>query len=129
MQKQIQKNIRYINHSSPIDIKNITDSFNHSQLFQGIIKSNNIIQNDYIYGRINGVNMYFSNIRAESELKHSWRNPLDIPSITILQEDTSYSNWYFLYHFTIYILCIFFSNQINKNNPIYIWQYFSRQKY
>ncbi|WP_257236274.1 DUF3137 domain-containing protein, partial [Nostoc sp. 'Peltigera malacea cyanobiont' DB3992] len=106
-----KETLRYINHSSPIDIKNITDSFNHSQLFQGIIKSNNIIQNDYIYGRINGVNMYFSNIRAESELKHSWRNPLDIPSITILQEDTSYSNWYFLYHLTIippFISYVFF---------------------
>ncbi|MEH2200168.1 DUF3137 domain-containing protein [Nostoc sp.] len=96
-----KETLRYINHSSPIYIKNITDSFNHSQLFQGIIKSNNIIQDDYIYGRINGVDIHFSNIRAESELKHSRANPLDIPSITILQEDTTYSNWYALYHLTI----------------------------
>ncbi|MEH2075098.1 MAG: DUF3137 domain-containing protein, partial [Nostoc sp.] len=93
--------LRYINGYSPIDIKNITDSFNHSQLFQGIIKSNNIIQNDYIYDKINGVNIHFSNIRAESELKHSWINPLDIPLGTTLQEDATYSNWYILYHLTI----------------------------
>ncbi|MDZ8069743.1 MAG: DUF3137 domain-containing protein [Nostoc sp. DedQUE08] len=96
-----KETLRYINHSSPIDIKNITDSFNHSQLFQGIVKSNNIIQDDYIYGKINGIDIHFSNIRAESELKHSRTNPLDIPSITILQEDTTYSTWYALYHLTI----------------------------
>ncbi|MEH1944659.1 MAG: DUF3137 domain-containing protein [Nostoc sp.] len=106
-----KETLKYINHSSPIDIKNITDSFNRSQLFQGIIKSNNIIQNDYIYGRINGINIYFSNIRAESQLKHSWINPLDIPLGTTLQEDITYSNWYLLYHLTIipsFIFYVFF---------------------
>ncbi|MEH2183011.1 DUF3137 domain-containing protein [Nostoc sp.] len=96
-----KRRLKYIYHSSVRDIKNITDSFNHSQLFQGIIKSNNIIQNDYIYGRVHGVDIHFSNIRAESELKHSRTNPLDIPSVTILQKDTIYLNWYRLYHLTI----------------------------
>jgi tetratricopeptide (TPR) repeat protein len=103
--------LRYINRCSPIDIKSITDSFDHSQLFQGIIKSNNIIHDNYIYGKINGVDIYFSNIRAESELKHYWINPLDIPLGTTLQEDTTYSNWYLLYHLTIippFIFYVFF---------------------
>ncbi|MEH1821142.1 MAG: DUF3137 domain-containing protein [Nostoc sp.] len=106
-----KRTLRYINRCSPIDIKNITDSFDHSQLFQGIIKSSNIIHDDYIYGRINGVDIYFSNIRAESELKHSWINPLDIPLVTTLQEDTTDSNWYLLYHLTIippFIFYVFF---------------------
>ncbi|WP_448265905.1 DUF3137 domain-containing protein [Nostoc sp. DSM 114159] len=96
-----KRRLKYIYHSSVRDIKNITDSFNHSQLFQGIIKSNSIIQDDYIYGRIHGVNIHFSNIRAESELKHSRINPLDIPSIRRLQKDRIYSNWYLLYNLTI----------------------------
>ncbi|MEH2237123.1 DUF3137 domain-containing protein [Nostoc sp.] len=96
-----KRRLRYIHHSSAIDIKNITDSFDHSQLFQGIIKSNNIIQDDYIYGRINGVDIHFSNIRAESELKHFWTNPLDFPSVEILRSETIYSSLYLLYFLTI----------------------------
>lgn len=98
----------YKNNSSVLDTKNIIDSFDRSQLFQGIIKPNNIIQNNYIYGRLSGVDIHFSNIRAESELKHSWRNPLDIPSVTILRAETIYSGLYLLYFCTLILPFTFY---------------------
>ncbi|AVH65563.1 DUF3137 domain-containing protein [Nostoc sp. 'Peltigera membranacea cyanobiont' N6] len=98
----------YKNNSSVLDAKNIINSFDRSQLFQGIIKPNNIIQNNYIYGRLSGVDIHFSNIRAESELKHSWRNPLDIPSVTILRAETIYSGWYLLYFCTLVLPFTFY---------------------
>ncbi|MEH2378003.1 MAG: DUF3137 domain-containing protein [Nostoc sp.] len=89
------KKLKYVIVSWEKDIKNSIDSFQHSQLFQGLIKPNKILQDDYIHGRVNGVDIWFSNIRAEVELKHSWTNPLDITywlkvnNETIIHDDST----------------------------------------
>ncbi|BAY09016.1 DUF3137 domain-containing protein [Calothrix sp. NIES-2098] len=72
------KNLKYINTLSSENISKSFNYFQHSQLFQGLLKPNKIIQDDYIEGEVNGVNIWFSNIHAELQLKHYWTHPLDI---------------------------------------------------
>ncbi|MGV0106763.1 Galanin [Nostoc sp. DSM 114160] len=69
------KNLKYLSSYSKEDSINF---FQHSQLFKGLINPNKIEHDVYIYGKINGLDICFSNIRAELELKHDWTNFLDI---------------------------------------------------
>lgn len=75
--KLIQKIINFI------DEKNIlkytrhanTDAiaaFLHSQIYQGIIAPNKISQDDCVYGKICEIDIFFSEIRAEVEIAHTW---------------------------------------------------------
>ncbi|MEH1946377.1 MAG: DUF3137 domain-containing protein [Nostoc sp.] len=82
------KNIKYVTSSSHEEAKNSLNSFHHSQLFKGLIIPNKIVQDDYIHGKVNGVDICFSNICAELELKHSWTNPLDITFFMSLKKET-----------------------------------------
>ncbi|MBN4000635.1 hypothetical protein [Nostoc sp. LPT] len=72
------KNFNYLSSCSKEDIENNISSFKHSQLFKGLLNPNNIEHDIYIYGKINGLDICFSNIRAQLELKHDWTNFLDI---------------------------------------------------
>ncbi|WP_375477692.1 DUF3137 domain-containing protein [uncultured Nostoc sp.] len=72
------KNFNYLSSCSKEDTENNISSFKHSQLFKGLLNPNNIGHDVYIYGKINGFDICFSNIRAELELKHDWTNFLDI---------------------------------------------------
>lgn len=75
-------------------------SFQHSQLFKGLINSNRI-ESD-IYGKINGVDICFSNILAELELKHDWTNFLDIIFFMVRRYETIIqSNIIYLFVFSL----------------------------
>ncbi|MEH2166199.1 MAG: DUF3137 domain-containing protein [Nostoc sp.] len=99
------KNLKYVRNSSEEDIKNSLEFFQNSQLFQGIIIPNKIVQDDYIHGRINGVDICFSNICAELELKHYWNNYLNITFfINLINAPIRISYFLsFLLPFTFYI--------------------------
>ena len=90
------KNLNYLSSCSKEDIENNISSFKHSQLFQGLLNPNNIEHDVYIYGKINGFDICFSNICAELKLKHDWTNFLDIIFFmssryeTIIQSNISY---------------------------------------
>ncbi|MDZ7964486.1 MAG: DUF3137 domain-containing protein [Nostoc sp. DedSLP03] len=81
------KNLKYVTFSSQKQAKNSLHSFQHSQLFKGLIIPNKIVQDDYIYGKVNGVDICLSNICAELELKHSWTNTLDITFLMSLKKE------------------------------------------
>ncbi|BCL36705.1 DUF3137 domain-containing protein [Nostoc sp. MS1] len=80
------KNLTYIRASLPQDIRDTLYAFQHSQLFQGIIRPNKIRQTDYISGKFKGVNICFSYIRAELEVEHSWTKYFDLTSFASFQE-------------------------------------------
>ncbi|MEH2069140.1 MAG: DUF3137 domain-containing protein [Nostoc sp.] len=99
------KDLKYVINSSEKDIKNSLEFFQNSQLFQGIIIPNKIVQDDYIHGRINGVDIWFSNICAELELKHYWNNYLNITFFINLRNAPIMISYFssFLLPFTFYI--------------------------
>jgi hypothetical protein len=96
------KNLKYLISCSKQDNQNTINSFQHSQLFKGLIKPNNIEHDVYIYGKINGLDVCFSNIRAELELKHDWTNFLDIIFFIVRRYETIIqSNIVYLFIFSI----------------------------
>ncbi|MCF2145751.1 DUF3137 domain-containing protein [Desmonostoc muscorum LEGE 12446] len=96
------KNLKYLNYCSKEDSKNTISSFQHSELFKGLINPNNIERDVYIYGKINGIDICFSNIRAELELKHDWTNFLDIIFFMVRRYETIIqSNVIYLFIFSI----------------------------
>ncbi|OYD89549.1 hypothetical protein CDG76_34690 [Nostoc sp. 'Peltigera membranacea cyanobiont' 210A] len=96
------KNLKYLRSCSQQDNENTINSFQHSQLFKGLINPNNIDHNVYIYGKINGLDVCFSNIRVELELKHDWTNFLDIIFFMVSRYETIIqSNVIYLFIFSI----------------------------
>ena len=62
-------------------------AFNHSQLFYSSIEANIIRQDDCVSGKIAGIDIHFSEICAEAELKHHWLSYLyftDILNFSVL---------------------------------------------
>lgn len=80
------KNLKYIRSSSPQDVRDTIHAFQHSQLFQGLVRPNKIRQTDYTSGTFKGVDIYFSYIRAELEVEHSWTKYFDLTSFASFQE-------------------------------------------
>ncbi|WP_427162016.1 DUF3137 domain-containing protein [Aliinostoc sp. HNIBRCY26] len=80
------KHLKYFNYFTKEKEIEILHSFQHSQILQGVVKSNNIIKDNYIEGRVNGVKIWFANIRAEIELKHDGSNSSDLTNLAINQE-------------------------------------------
>ncbi|MEH2441221.1 DUF3137 domain-containing protein [Nostoc sp.] len=96
------KNLKYLSSYSKEDSENTINCFQHSQLFKGFINPNNIEHDVYIYGKINGLDICFSNIRAELELKHDWTNFLDIIFFMVRRYETIIqSNIVYLFIFSI----------------------------
>ncbi|OYD88239.1 hypothetical protein CDG77_24930 [Nostoc sp. 'Peltigera membranacea cyanobiont' 213] len=96
------KNLKYLTSCSKEDSENTINCFQHSQLFKGLINPNNIEHDVYVYGKINGIDICFSNIRAELELKHDWTNFLDIIFFIVRRYETIIqSNIVYLFIFSI----------------------------
>lgn len=79
--KIIQKIFDFINTNETLNYKSLSSEaddrytmsgFTHSQLFQTLLKPNRIIQNDCIFGILNEVPIFFSEISAQVEVEHRW---------------------------------------------------------
>ena len=98
-------NLNYCQHE---DIQATLSAFNHSQIFQSSIEANIIRQDDCVSGRIAGIDIFFSEICAEAELKHPWfshlyfTDILDFSVLTLLV--VAIALFYKVFNGTFYIL-------------------------
>ncbi|MDM9381929.1 DUF3137 domain-containing protein [Chlorogloeopsis sp. ULAP01] len=110
--------LKYTSVSSDIETDFTMSAFLHSQLFQGLLKPNKILQEDCICGDIGETNIFFSEIFAQVEVRHGWARYLNFAQQ--LQALNSFlPTWItrriFIFMLPIYILVLLF--QFIKGTP------------
>ncbi|HLO88153.1 MAG TPA: DUF3137 domain-containing protein [Nostocaceae cyanobacterium] len=73
------RSLKYSSIATTENDRYVMSNFTHSQMFQSLLKANKITQNDCIYGTVNEIPIYFSEITAQFEIEHTWVKYLDFP--------------------------------------------------